>query len=86
MFSMERFRASVLMMTFLLVSGCAAMGESNKEAEKRGYTYKTVRSTPAPRDKTYKIVKVPLPTKPLPACPDSKPSGSNAPETACDSK
>ncbi|ADU15460.1 hypothetical protein [Asticcacaulis excentricus] len=52
--SMKRLNLLALTLAVTTLGACASTPESDK-----GYTVKVVKMSPAPRDKFYKIVKVP---------------------------
>jgi len=56
---------SAIIAILLITTACTT---PDATAEAKGYTLKTVKSSPAPRDKFYKIIKVPIQPKPAPNC------------------
>ena len=69
--SMKRFNLLALTLAVTTLGACASPPEADK-----GYTVKVVKMSPAPRDKFYKIVKVPN----APATPATDPK-AEAPQS-----
>ena len=65
MSTVKSLAGAALILSAVSLSGCASTPDASKD-----YTVKTVKMSPAPRDKFWKIVKVPK--TPAPACTDGK--------------
>ena len=72
---MSKFKT--LLLSAVLMTGTAALSacETAPDSEK-DYTLKTVKWSPAPRDKFYRVVKVPKSTEPQSSGPASEPTSS----------